>query len=128
MKKRIFSGAAVEDYAAYSRAVIDGEWAFVSGTIGLDPENKKLPDGAEAQATNCIRNIEAALQEAGMTLDDIVRCRVFITDIAVLDDVAKVLRIYFDKRRPANTTLITGIPAPGALVEIEVTARRDVSA
>jgi len=127
MKKRIFSGASVEDYAAYSRAVIDDEWAFVSGTIGLDPETKKLPEDAQAQATNCIRNIEVALREADMTLDDIVRCRVFITDVAVLDDVAKVLRAYFDKRRPANTTLIAGIPAPGAVVEIEATARRGSS-
>lgn len=124
MKKRIFSGAKVEDYAAYARAVIDGDWAFVSGTIGVDPETKVLPASAYDQARNSIANIKAVLGEAGMSIEDVVRCRVFITEIGALDDVAKVLRETFENVRPANTTLICGIPAPGALVEIEVTARK----
>ncbi len=121
---RLSSGTAVEDYAAYVRAVVDGDMAFVSGTIGVDPVSKVLPKDAETQARNSIATIAAALDQAGMTLSDVVHCRVYITDIAVLDDVAKVLRESFDKHRPANTTLICGIPAPGALVEIEATARR----
>ena len=85
-----------------------------------------MPEDAEAQARNIFRIIEDVLGGEGASLADVVRSRVFITDVAHLDAVVRVLGEKFRDCPPTNTTLICGIPAPGAKVEIEVTAlRRD---
>lgn len=124
MKRKISSGSPFEELAGYSRAVVDGDWIHVSGTVGVDPETKILPEGAVAQTRNIFRIIEATLAEAGATLADVVRNRVYITDASDLMDVAKILGEKFGDVRPANTTLICQIPVPDAKVEIEVTARK----
>jgi reactive intermediate/imine deaminase len=117
-------GTRTEELAAYSRAVVDGDWLFVSGTIGLDPDTGALPETAQAQAQNAFATIEAALAHAGATLEDVVRTRVYLTRKEDLADVAAVLKQHFDAIRPANTTIICQLPVDGAKVEIEVTARR----
>lgn len=124
MKRLISSGSAFEELAAYSRAVVDGDWVHMSGTVGLDPDTKTLPPTAAAQTVNIFRIIESTLAEAGASLNDVVRCRVYLTDAADLADVVKILGEKFRDIRPANTTLICQIPAPGAKVEIEVTAHK----
>jgi enamine deaminase RidA (YjgF/YER057c/UK114 family) len=124
MKRKISSGSPFEELAGYSRAVVDGDWIHVSGTVGIDPETKVLPEGAVAQTRNIFRTIEAVLAEAGASLADVVRTRVYLTDPADLMDVAKILGEKFRDVRPANTTLIVQIPVPDAKVEIEVTARK----
>src|SRR5678809_777459 len=75
----IGSGSRTEDLAAYSRAVVDGDWVLVSGTIGLDPVTGVLPESARAQAQNAFATIEAALARAHATLEDVIRTRVYVT-------------------------------------------------
>lgn len=123
-RRLISSGSRIEALARYSRAVVDGEWVFVSGTIGQDATSGALPESVEEQARNCFRIIEAALAEAGAALTDVVRCRVFVTQRDYVNDVIRVLAEKFDDIRPANTTVICDLPAAEAKVEIEVTARR----
>ena len=122
--KRISSGSRFEDLAAYSRAVADTDYIHVSGTVGADPVSGAMPAEAGAQARNIFAIVEAVLAAEGATLQDVVRTRVYLTDVDDLGAVAEVLREKFDHCRPANTTLLVGIPAPGARVEIEFTARR----
>lgn len=125
MSKRISSGSETERLAAYSRAVEDNGWIFVSGTIGIDSSTGQLQRGAEAQAEAAFEIIEAALSEAGAGLKDVVRCGVFVVKRQDVPAVASVLRRKFADIRPANTTVICELPNPEALVEIEVTARTD---
>ncbi|MFT4052885.1 MAG: Rid family hydrolase [Novosphingobium sp.] len=110
--------------AAYSRAVTDDRYIYVSGTVGLDPVSKIMPEDVEAQTRNIFAIVEDVLAREQATLVDVVRSRVFITDIAHLEGVVSVLGEKFRDCPPTNTTLICGIPAPGAKVEIEVTALR----
>ena len=122
MKNRIFSGAPSEDFAGYAKAVIDGPTIYVSGTMGQDPATGAMPESASEQARNALGSIETALAGAGASLKNVVACRVYITDAAYMKDVALVLGETFRDIRPTNTLLICQLPAPGAKVEIELTA------
>lgn len=122
MKNRIFSGAPSEDFAGYAKAVIDGPTIYVSGTMGQDPATRAMPESVADQARNALGSIDAALGKAGASLKNAVACRVYITDPALLKDVAVVLGETFRDIRPTNTLLVCQLPAPGAKVEIEVTA------
>ncbi|CAH1688833.1 putative 2-iminobutanoate/2-iminopropanoate deaminase [Hyphomicrobiales bacterium] len=121
MKNRIFSGAPSEDFAGYAKAVIDGPTIYVSGTMGQDATGA-LPEGVAEQARNALASIDAALVKAGASLKNAVACRVYITDPGYLKEVATVLGEVFRDIRPTNTLLVCQLPAPGAKVEIEVTA------
>ena len=123
-RKLISSGSRTEELARYSRAVVDGEWIFVSGTIGSDPVDGLIPASVEEQARNSFAHIERALREGGATLNDVYRCRVYATDMEAIPEIVKVLAEKFADIRPANTTIICQLPVPGARVEIEVSARR----
>jgi len=123
-RKKYFSGSGFEDLAKYSRAVQDGDWLFVSGTVGVELETGEMPDSAEDQSRAIFRIIEHVLGQAEMSLDDVLRCRVFLTDGSHLNEVIEVLAEKFETARPANTTVICQLPVPNAKVEIEVTARR----
>lgn len=122
MKNRIFSGAPSEDFAGYAKAAIDGPTIYVSGTMGQDPATGAMPESASDQARNALASIDAALAKAGASLKNAVACRVYITDPALLKDVAVVLGETFRDIRPTNTLLVCQLPAPGAKVEIEITA------
>ena len=122
MKNRIFSGAPSEDFAGYAKAVIDGPTIYGSGTMGPDPATGAMPEGVADQARNALASIDAALAKAGASLKNAVACRVYITDPALLKDVAVVLGETFRDIRPTNTLLVCQLPAPGAKVEIEITA------
>jgi enamine deaminase RidA (YjgF/YER057c/UK114 family) len=122
-RKLISSGSKFEDVAQYSRAVVDGEWIFVSGTVGADPDGT-MPASVERQARNSFAIIERALREAGATLSDVYRCRVYATDMEAIPEIVKVLAEKFAGIRPANTTILCQLPVAGARVEIEVSARR----
>ena len=119
----IDSGPATEKLAAYSRAVVDGEWVLVSGTLGVDTVTGALPEGARAQAEQAFVTIEAALSRAGASLADVVRTRIYLTNRDDVAEVAAVLREKFADIRPANTTILCQLPHPRACVEIEMTAR-----
>jgi enamine deaminase RidA (YjgF/YER057c/UK114 family) len=123
-RRAITSGSKFETLAGYSRAVVDGDWIFVSGTAGYDPATAAFATGAEAQARRSLQTIAEALGEADATLADIVAVRVFVADRAHVMPVSKVLGETFSDPRPTNTTIICGFPVEEILVELEVVARR----
>jgi enamine deaminase RidA (YjgF/YER057c/UK114 family) len=123
-RRLISSGSKYEDIAAYSRAVIDGNWIFISGTVGLDPQTGAIPDGFDEQMDCIFSNMSYTLAQAGATLADIVRVRCFLIDKSDIESMAKGLNRYLGKVRPANTTVIVELPVEGARIEIEVTALR----
>ena len=126
-RRYISTGSKWEALAGYSRAVVDGRDIFVSGTVGFDRATGELADGAVAQAEAAIDTIEWALGEAGATLRDIVRVRVFIPDRADVEAITRVVARRIGPARAANTTICAALPVENAKVEIEVTARRDVA-
>lgn len=125
----VSTGSRFEKLAGYSRAIVDGEWVFVSGTAGFDPATGEFPDDPERQARHSLAQIADALGQAGGDLSDIVRVRVYLSDAAHVMPVSKVLGATFSDPRPTNTTIVCGFADPGILVEIEVTAlvRRNAS-
>jgi enamine deaminase RidA (YjgF/YER057c/UK114 family) len=123
-RRRISSGSTFEEQIGYSRAVVDGDWVFVSGTTGFDYRTMTIPDDVVAQAEQCLRNIEAALREAGATVEDVVRVRYLLPDRADFERCWPVLRRHFGGARPAATMIECGLSDPRMRIEIEVTARR----
>ena len=128
-RRAISSGSRTEALAGYSRALVDGEWVFVSATAGYDLSNNTIPDDAAGQTRQSLAIISAALAQAGATLSDVVRIRVYVADRNVVVVVSRILASTFSDPRPANTTIICGFPAPEVKVELEVTAlKRPASA
>jgi enamine deaminase RidA (YjgF/YER057c/UK114 family) len=123
-RRRISSGSTFEDQIGYSRAVVDGDWVFVSGTTGFDYAAMTIVEDPAEQARQAFRNITAALTEAGASLADIVRVRYYVPDIADWPQIAPVLGEVFGTIRPAATALVCGLVDPRMKIEIEVTARR----
>jgi enamine deaminase RidA (YjgF/YER057c/UK114 family) len=121
-RRLISSGSPFEQQVGYSRAVVQGDWAFVAGTTGYDPETRIMPDSAAGQAKNALMVIEKALGEAGFALSDVVRATYYFTDAAYWDEVGPILGAAFGDIRPAATALIVGLIKPEMKIEIEVTA------
>jgi len=124
--RHISSGSSFETLAGYSRAVVDGDWIFVSGTTGFDYRDMSIVDDAVQQTHQCFTNISAALAQAGATLDDVVRVHYLLTDASLFDHVAPVFGHYFARARPAATAMVVGLIDPRMKIEIEVTARQRV--
>ena len=123
-RQLISSGSSFEAEVAYSRAVVDGEWIFVSGTTGFDYSNMTIAAGLLEQTEQCFRNIEAALREAGSSLADTVRVTYILPDATQFPECWPVLRKYFGEIRPAATMICAGLADPRMRIEIEVTARK----
>ncbi|WP_105426424.1 RidA family protein [Neorhizobium tomejilense] len=123
MVKRISSGSPFEARIGYSRAVVDRDMVYVSGTTGYDYARMEMPEDAAAQTRNTLGTIEKALKEAGSGLQDIVRVRYYLTDIADYDAIVQVLGETFSEIRPAATMVVCGLTTPEMKIEIEVTAR-----
>lgn len=123
----ISSGSSFEAEMGYSRAVVDGEWIFVSGTTGFDYSTMTIADDVVAQAAQCLCNIEAALQQAQARLADVVRVRYILPQREDFAPCWPVLRAHFGNTRPAATMICAGLLDPRMRIEIEVTARRRVS-
>lgn len=124
-RRLISSGSSFESELGYSRAVVDGDWIFVSGTTGFDYARMTISDDPVEQTEQCLRNIEAALAEAGAGLADTVRVHIFVDRVETFDAVKRsVIGRSFAAIRPANTTLVTGFIDPRMKIEIEVTAKR----
>lgn len=124
-RKLISSGSSFEEEIGYSRAVVQGDWIFVSGTTGFDYTTMDISPHIEEQTQQCMENISSALQQAGSDLSDVVRVRYMIPNGA--DDFRKcwpVLRQYFGTIRPAATMMTVNLLDPRMLIEIEVTAVR----
>jgi enamine deaminase RidA (YjgF/YER057c/UK114 family) len=121
-RRHVSTGSPWEELAGYSRAVVDGRWVFVSGTVGADPATGQLADGARAQAERSLDVIEAALTQAGATMVDVVRVRVYVPDHDDVVAVSDVVKHRLGAARAANTTICAPLAVADAKVEIEVTA------
>ena len=123
-RKLVSSGSRFEAEIGYSRAVVDGEWVFVSGTTGFDYATMTISDDVVAQCEQAMRNIEGALQEAGASMADVVRVTYILPRREDFERCWPVLKRYLGEVRPAATMIQAGLIDPKILIEIEVTARR----
>jgi enamine deaminase RidA (YjgF/YER057c/UK114 family) len=121
-RKLISSGSKFEAEIGYSRAVVQGDWCFVSGTTGFDYAAMTISDDVVQQTEQCWKNIEAALTQAGFALKDIVRATYYLIDGSEFEKTWPVLKKYLGDIRPASTMLVAGLADPRMKIEIEVTA------
>ena len=124
MRRLISSGSAFEREIGYSRAVVDGDWVFVAGTTGFDYASMTISGDVAEQAEQCLRNIAAALAEAGSRMEDVVRVRYILPKAEDFEVCWPVLRRYFGAVRPAATMISAGLSDARMKIEIEVTARK----
>ena len=122
--RRISTGSPFETEFAYSRAVVRGDWCFVSGTTGYDYARMSMPETVEDQARNALATIARTLEEAGFAMSDVVRARYFIVDAGLRQDIAPVLREVFAAAPPAASMIVAGLNEPEMKIEIEATAFR----
>jgi enamine deaminase RidA (YjgF/YER057c/UK114 family) len=123
MVKRISTGSPFEKKIGYSRAVVDQDMVYVSGTTGYDYATMTMPEDAGQQARNALGTVARALGEAGASLADVVRVRYYLLDMSVYDEVVEAAGEAFGDVRPAATMVLAGLTTPEMKVEIEVTAR-----
>jgi len=123
-RRLIGSGSTFEEQIGYSRAVVDGEWVFVSGTTGFNYAAMSIADGLLEQTEQCFRNISAALESAGASLADVVRVLYILPNGAEFPACWPVLRKYLGEVRPAATMICAGLADPRMKIEIQVTARK----
>ncbi len=124
MRQIISSGSPFEREIGYSRAVVDGDWVFVSGTTGFDYSTMTISESVVEQAEQSMRNIVQALAEAGSRIEDVVRVRYILPRVEDFEPCWPVLHRYFGEVRPAATMIAAGLTDPRMKIEIEVTARK----
>ncbi len=124
MRRLISSGSTFERDIGYSRAVVDGDWIFVSGTTGFDYATMTISDDVVEQAEQCLSNIEKALLDAGSSISDVVRVRYILPKLEDFEPCWPALRRCFGEARPAATMISAGLSDPRMKIEIEVTARK----
>jgi enamine deaminase RidA (YjgF/YER057c/UK114 family) len=124
MRYLISSGSPFEAEIGYSRAVVDGDWVFVSGTTGFDYATMILANGVVAQTEQALANIAKALAEAGSGFQDVVRVHYILQDATEFPACWPALRSAFGEFRPAATMFQAGLIDPSVRIEIEVTARK----
>ncbi len=124
MRKLISSGSTFEKDIGYSRAVVDGEWCFVSGTTGYNYDKMSISDDVLEQAEQCFKNIAKALEQAGFSLADTVRVHYLLPDISDFEKCFPVTRKYFGEIRPAATAFEAKLASAAMKIEIEVTAKK----
>lgn len=122
MRRLISSGSTFEKAWGYSRAVVQGDWIFVSGTTGFDYATMTIADDPVAQTRQAFRNIEAALANAGAPLGSIVRCHYYVPRAPDWAAIAPVLGEILGGIRPAATALVCDLVDPRMRIEVEVTA------
>lgn len=120
----ISQGSQFEKEIGYSRAVVDGDWIFVSGTTGYDYTDMSISDDVAAQTRQCLANISDALTQADASLDDVVRVRYILPDANDFEPCWPLLREAFARAKPAATMIQAGLATPQMKIEIEVTARK----
>ena len=122
LRRLISSGSIFEEQIGYSRAVVAGDWVFVSGTTGFDYSTMTIADDLLPQTEQCLKNIAAALAEANSSLQDVVRVTYVLPNGAEFEQCWPVLRKYFGEIRPAAMMISAGLADPRMKIEIEVTA------
>ena len=124
MKRRLISsGSSFEREVGYSRAVVDGEWIFVSGTTGFDYRAMTISDSVTEQTEQALKNIQSALEQAGASLRDVVRVTYILPRGEDFPQCWPILRKYFGEVRPAATMISAGLADARMKIEIEITAR-----
>ena len=118
----ISSGSSFETQIGYSRAVVQGDWVFVSGTTGFDYGRMTIAEDLPSQTEQCLKNIEAALAQAGASLRDVVRVTYVLPRGGDFPQCWPVLQRYFGEVRPAAMMISAGLADPRMQIEIEVTA------
>jgi enamine deaminase RidA (YjgF/YER057c/UK114 family) len=126
-RRLIASGSEFEAQIGYSRAVVDGDWIHVSGTTGFDYAAMTIADDVVAQCEQALANVAAALAEAGGSFADVVRVRYLLAERDDFEPCWPLLRAAFGEVRPAATMQVCGLSDPRMRIEIEVTARLNVS-
>lgn len=123
-RSKIFSGTPWEPKVGYARAVQVGDTAYISGTTGTDPSGKVLaPGDIYAQTVQSLRNIESALTRLGLTLDHVVRTRIYVTDISRWEEAGRAHAEFFGQVHPATSLLgVSSLVDPEMLVEVEAVA------
>jgi enamine deaminase RidA (YjgF/YER057c/UK114 family) len=124
MVRYVSTGSPFEKSIGYSRAVIDGDMIYVSGTTGYDYATMSMPEDAGTQAANALATIGRALEDAGSSLKDVVRVRYYLADAAHYDALVAAVGPVFTDIRPAATMIVCGLTMPEMKLEIEVTARK----
>ena len=123
-RERISSGSTFEAQIGYSRAVVAGDWIFVSGTTGFDYATMSISDDLLEQTEQCLKNIDSALRQANSSLNDVVRVTYVLPNGSEFEQCWPVLRKYFGDVRPAAMMISAGLADPRMKIEIEVTALR----
>ncbi|MEL7545618.1 MAG: RidA family protein [Pseudomonadota bacterium] len=121
-RKRYTTGSPFEASMAYSRAVVQGDWCFVSGVTGYDYETMSLPSDVPVQAEQAFKTIDGILVEAGFALVDIVRVQYTVTDRDDVKRLGPILEKWLGDVRPAATMVIADLIQPEMKFEVEVTA------
>jgi enamine deaminase RidA (YjgF/YER057c/UK114 family) len=124
MRKLISSGSSFEKSMAYSRAVVDGDWMFVSGTTGFNYDTMTISDSVVEQADQCFRNIAKAMEQGGFSLADTVRVHYLLPDAKDFEPCWPVMQKYLGDVRPAATMFVAGLVDPRMKIEIEITAKK----
>ena len=123
-RRLISTGSPFEQTMGYSRAVVQGDWCFISGVTGYDYQTMSMPEAVNAQAQNCFDTIASVLDEAGFEMTDIARVQYTVVDRALVSEVQPVLEARLAQLRPAATMVIADLIEAAMLIEIEVTAFR----
>jgi enamine deaminase RidA (YjgF/YER057c/UK114 family) len=122
-RRLISSGSKFEQEVGYSRAVVDGEWVFVSGTTGFNYDTMTISENLLEQTEQCLKNIQSALRQGGADFADIVRVNYIVPKGERFSECWPLLRKYFGAARPAMTMISANLLDPRMQIEIEVTAR-----
>ena len=122
----ISSGSPFEAQIGYSRAVVAGDWVFVSGTTGFDYQLMTISSDIAEQTEQCLKNIASALQQADASMTDLVRVTYVLPDASQFEKCWPVLQKYFGDVRPAAMMISAGLLDARMLIEIEVTAIRQL--
>jgi enamine deaminase RidA (YjgF/YER057c/UK114 family) len=127
-RRLISSGSSFEKSIGYSRAVVDGDWVFVSGTTGFDYSTMTIKDDVVSQCEQTLKNIEAALKQAGAGFKDVVRVHYLVTRAEDFEPCWPVVGKVFGEVRPACVVMVVGLTDPRMKIEIEVTALKSKAA
>ena len=121
-RKLIITGSQFEKEIGYSRAVVEGNWIFISGTTGFNYENMTIEEDIVSQTEQCMKNILWTLKEAESKFEDIVRVTYILPRVSDFEKCWPVLRKYFGEVRPAATMFSANLADVRMKIEIQVTA------
>jgi 2-iminobutanoate/2-iminopropanoate deaminase len=126
-RQAIQTNGAPAALGPYSQAIRSGDLVFCSGQIGLDPSSGEMADGIEAQAERSLRNLQAVLDAAGLSFDDVVKTTIFLADVGDFSTVNAIYARFMADPPPARSTIGVGALPKAALIEIEAIARRPIA-